>query len=71
MLKHRLLIVATALLIASPSVARKHRRKQHLLENRTTSCGCKAPHFTLKLIGIGSIGAGLGDPTASGLDFGA
>ncbi|MBM64644.1 MAG: hypothetical protein CMH55_00235 [Myxococcales bacterium] len=64
MLRHRLLIMAAALLVATPAMAKKKAaapaEKIELLP-----VGSKAPHFTLKPINRGSIGEGLGDPTAN------
>ncbi|MEC7750208.1 MAG: TlpA disulfide reductase family protein [Myxococcota bacterium] len=70
MLKHRLLIMATALLIASPSVAKKKKKAPKKAAPAAEKIellpvGAKAPHFTLKPINRGSIGVGLGDPTAN------
>lgn len=66
MLRHQLLVAAAALLIAAPAAAKKKSAaaaKAPVIE--LLPVGAKAPHFTLKPINRGSVGEGLGDPTAN------
>lgn len=71
MFRHGLILAVTALLIASPAAAKRKKGKSKKAAAPAAAAiellpvGSKAPHFTLKPINRGSIGQGLGDPTAN------